>query len=101
MGAGCTNVGRTQKMVMIGNVSESGFHVFPKEEPPPEFTALVHAHSDRLRALLDRPALLAVHWDEGDKEAEVVIMSADPNRDREKPFEAFMLPFPELAGKLQ
>jgi hypothetical protein len=94
----CTNVGRHHKMVLMLGSSEQGFHVVPYEPPPPEFEALVHLHSDRLRALLDRPVILAVHWDEGDAAAIVQGMPADgdPNRDPHKRFEELTLPFPTL-----
>jgi hypothetical protein len=74
----------------------NGFQVFPEEPPPNEFAALVHAHSDRLRALLDRPVILAVHWDAGDACAVVQIMPADSKASHtSKPFAEFELPFPE------
>jgi hypothetical protein len=88
-----TNVGRHGKLVMLAGCSERGFHIMPEEPPPPEFEALVNLHSDRLRALLDKPVILAVHWDEGDAAAIVQIMPTD-RRDPAKPFEELTLPFP-------
>jgi hypothetical protein len=78
--------------VMITRATEHGFGIYPKEPPPTEFSDLLHAHGDRLRALLDKPVVLFVHWEDGDKEATVTIMPADGRPD--DPFKTFMLPFP-------
>ena len=90
-----TNINRQSKTVLMLGVDSIGFHVFPEERPPSEFAALVHVHSDRLRALLDRPIILAVHWDDGDACAVVQIMPADNKASTSKPFAEFELPFPE------
>jgi hypothetical protein len=50
-----TNVGRQKKCILMLGCCEQGFLVVPKEPPPQEFARLVRTHSDRLRALLDRP----------------------------------------------
>jgi hypothetical protein len=60
-----TNIGERHRKVLMIGVNENGFRVFPKEPPPDEFVELVHAHSDRLRALLDNPVVLCVHWGGG------------------------------------
>jgi len=41
---------------------------------------------------MDKPVVLSVHWEDGDKEATVTIMPADGGLD--DPFKKFMLPFP-------
>lgn len=55
-------------------------------------------HGDRLRALLDKPVVLSVHWNNGDAEATVTVMPADgverPD-DGDKPFETLRLQFPD------
>jgi hypothetical protein len=99
-----TNVGQQHKMVLLIKYRAKTFgttlDIYPEEEPPPEFAALASVHADRLRALLDRPVVLAVHWVEGFPEAFVQVMSAgkpgtyDPN----KPFETFTLAFPSEGG---
>jgi hypothetical protein len=76
---------------MIIGANEHGFQVYPKEPPPSEFVDLLHAHEDRLRALMDKPVVLLVHWEDGDKEATVTIMPIDGGPD--DPFKKFMLPF--------
>ena|SRR5262249_18703524 len=78
--------------VMIIGANEHGFGIYPKEPPPSEFIDLLHAHENRLRALMDKPVVLSVHWEDGDKEATVTIMPADGGLD--DPFKKFMLPFP-------
>jgi hypothetical protein len=96
-----TNVGRQKKCVLVFGCCAHGFLVYPKEPPPEEFARLVRTHSDRLRALLDRPVILAVHWDEGDRDAVVQIMPAgEPgtNPDPRTPFEEFALAFPACGG---
>jgi hypothetical protein len=44
-----TNFDRQKKCILMLGSDEQGFQVMPKEPPPEEFIALVHAHSDRLR----------------------------------------------------
>ena len=78
--------------VMIIGANEHGFGIYPKEPPPSEFIDLLHAHEDRLRALMDKPVVLSVHWEDGDKEATVTIMPVDGGP--HDPFKKFMLPFP-------
>jgi hypothetical protein len=68
--------------VVILNASSEGFHVWPKRPPPPEIGAFLQAHHDQLRALLDRPVLLGLCWEDTVVEGE-----------REE-FVAFKLPFP-------
>jgi hypothetical protein len=95
-----TNVGRQKKCILMLGSDEQGFQVMPKELQPEEFVELVHADSDRLRALLHRPVILAVHWDERDNDALVQIMPAGKpgtNPDPNKPF-VFTLAFPETDG---
>ena len=77
--------------VMIIGANEHGFGIYPKEPPPSEFIDLLHAHEDRLRALMDKPVVLSVHWEDGDKEATVTIMPVEVSDDA---FKTFMLPFP-------
>ena len=72
------------RKVMIIGADEHGFGIYPKEPPPSEFIDLLHAHEDRLRALMDKPVVLSVHWEDGDKEA----------TGAQDPFKKFMLPFP-------
>jgi hypothetical protein len=64
-----TNKGAVNKCVMICNADQERFYIIPEEEPPPEFADLVRVHEDRLRALLDRPVILVVHWSSGDAKA--------------------------------
>jgi hypothetical protein len=80
------------RKVLITGANEHGFQVYPKEPPPSEFIDLLHAHEDRLRALMDKPVVLCVHWEDGDKEASVTIMPVDGRPD--DLFKKFMLPFP-------
>jgi len=85
-------------MVMMLGVSPDGFYVQTgpgkkQPPPPPEFVALTELHTERLRALLDKPVLLTVDWNDGDDVATVTVIpteSEDPNA----PFERFTLPFP-------
>jgi hypothetical protein len=57
--------------------------------PPPEFGELPALHEERLLALIDQPVLLAIYWDDGDRNALVSIIPAAPN----EPFKTFLLPF--------
>ena len=77
--------------VMITRATEHGFLLYPNEPPPTEFSDLLHAHGDRLRALMDKPVVLSVHWEDGDKEATVTIMPVEVS---DAAFKKFMLPFP-------
>ena len=61
------------KLLIIG-VDEDGFSVYPKERPPDEAIELIQHHGDRLRALLDKPVILQVTWEDGDDMAVVRIM---------------------------
>jgi hypothetical protein len=97
-----TNIGRREKTVLILGDSEEGFSICPKEPPPDEFVELVHTHEERLRALLDRPVILAAHWEDGDSEAVVQVMPANHDADPQKAFEEFALPFPmQWSGRAQ
>jgi hypothetical protein len=89
----CTNVGRHSKLILMFGSGEDEFRILPKEKPPEEFEGLVRVHYGRLRALLDKPVILAVQWDEGDPSAVVQIMPAD-GKPSGKPFEEFTLLFP-------
>jgi hypothetical protein len=40
---------------------------------------------------MDKPVVLSVHWEDGDKEATVTIMPVEASGDA---FKKFMLPFP-------
>jgi hypothetical protein len=76
--------------------SEEGIRVASKPSRP--LIALVQAHEDRLRALLDKPVVLGVNWDDGDSEAVVTVIPADErllDEDGDKPFVKLTLPFPE------
>src|SRR5215831_5584868 len=48
------------RKVMIIGADEHGFGIYPKEPPPSEFIDLLHAHEDRLRALMDKPVVLSL-----------------------------------------
>jgi hypothetical protein len=93
------------KLVIIG-VNEEGFQMLG---PPPDnmeqATALIQYHDERLRALIDKPVLLCVSWENGDHEAVVTIMPADgkpPENDEtgDKPFEKFTLPIPRAIRRI-
>jgi hypothetical protein len=79
--------------ILILGDSPDGFAVYPPLPPPSEFIALTHAHSTRLRALLDKPVILAVHWNAGDRAAIVQIMPTKSRPDEK--FVEFTLPFPD------
>jgi hypothetical protein len=92
-----TNAGRQEKLILMLGSDEQGFHVIPEEPPPEEFVALARAHGDRLRVLLDRPVILAVHWNEGDSDALVQIIPVKTD-DSKRRFEEFTLAFPAVDG---
>jgi hypothetical protein len=90
-------------IILIG-VNEDGWMLLrdPNDDtrPPPETAFLLAEHEDRLRALLDKPVILAIHWEDGDNEALVTVIPAeDPEamatRDLDEKFERFTLRFPE------
>ena len=85
----------TDNLVLILGDSSKGFSVYPKAPPPAEFVALTHAHSDRLRALLDKPVMLAVHWGNGDQSAIVQVVPVDLKSGPNEKFVEFKLPFPD------
>jgi hypothetical protein len=59
----------------------------------PEFIGLMNTHGDRLRALMKKPVLVTVHWEDGDQEAFLTSMPVN-EKDPNKVFENFKLPFP-------
>jgi hypothetical protein len=77
-------------IVIIG-VDDHGWSIWPKRPPPPELLSFLAEHHDRLRALMDKPVLLNVFWDDGDEDATVSILTdeGDPGT----PFKTFRLPF--------
>ena len=79
--------------LLIIRIDEDGFSVYPKERPPDEAIELIQHHSDRLRALLDKPVILQVTWEDGDDMAVVRIMPVSCKHPDE-PFETIELRFP-------
>jgi hypothetical protein len=61
--------------------------------PPAEFGDILALHEERLLALIDRPVLLAIYWDAGDRNALVSIIPADGSAATNEPFKTFLLPF--------
>jgi hypothetical protein len=81
-------------MVMMIGVDAVGFKIYKKDFPvAPEFYDLLATHGDRLRALLDKPVILTVHWDDGDEEAVVTVI--DPSPGGNELFQKVRLPFPQ------
>jgi hypothetical protein len=82
--------------VLITGVTAEGFHIAKQSFPLPlEFDDLLAAHGQRLKALLDRPVLVAITWDDGDDVAAATII--DPELAPDALFEVVQLPFPEAA----
>jgi hypothetical protein len=86
---------------LLTGAGEHGFRVHPNpdfDRPSDELVALLNAHEDQLRALLDT-ALATVTWGPGDTSACVIVMPLDDDYywegDDERPFPKFSLPFPE------
>ena len=77
---------------VLTGTSPKGFHMMAK--PSPEFTALVQEHSGRLQALLYKPVLLAITWEDEASHALVRIVLADRKDHWDEKFESFTLPFP-------
>ena len=85
-------------MVMLNGVEGDGLVCYKgpgSAHNKPEFAALVNAHKARLYALLDKPVVVTVHWDDGDSEALFSIMPTGGKIDPKKKFETFTLPFPQ------
>ena len=76
-------------VIVLTGVSEEGIYAW--EEPPQRGIELIHAHEDRLRALLDKPIMVSLHWEDGDEEATATVMLDMPS---DAPFVKFKLPFP-------
>jgi hypothetical protein len=99
-----TNVNKRSKCVMISNASgissgEAIYGLIPEEPPPVEFTALLHEHGAKVRELLEREVILAVHWAEGASHAVVQIIPAGKpgTHDPGEEFAEIELPFPPEA----
>jgi hypothetical protein len=76
--------------ITILGVNNHGWSVYPKEPPPPGTAEFLAQHHDRLRALMDRLAvLLGLDWEDG--EAEVLVTVVDGGRGEE--FDTFRLPW--------
>ena len=81
-----------RNVLMLTGVSADGIRSY--KQPNEEQTAFIQANHDRLRALLDKPVILTVHWDDGDADALVTIMPDDMGADPHKPFDKLRLPVP-------
>jgi hypothetical protein len=80
--------------VIVAGITADGFHIAKKCFPlPPEFDDLLVAHGQQLRALLDRPVLVAITWNDGDDAATATVV--DPTVVHE--FKTVRLPFPEAS----
>jgi hypothetical protein len=82
--------------IVILGVDDIGWQIWPRRPPPPEVPLFLAKHHDRLRALMDKPVLLNVFWNYGDRDATVSIIPADDpaKTDLNEPFKTFRLPFP-------
>ena len=81
--------------LILVNATQEGFRM--QGELTVAGAILLHAHQDRLRALLDKPVILTLHWDDGDDYAQVCVHACD--RLRTRPImratdKRFTLPFP-------
>ena len=92
----------TRNHFMLTRCNAEGFLVYTgadKEPLPDDGIALINEHTERLRALLDKPVILSVTWEDGDPEALVRIIPAEnrecSEEEAKKPFEKFTLPFPK------
>jgi hypothetical protein len=86
----------TNAMLLIG-ITEKGIQSFKR--PTPAGAALVEAHYERLAALLDKPVMISIHWEDGAAEATARIIPADGNDHGNEPFQSFTLPFPKHSRK--
>ena len=93
---------RPDHTVMIEGPCGDGFTVEGNEPTaPPELVGLIALHVDRLRALIDKPVVVCLHWNDGDGEANVVVVPADESLPRkiraqqwQRLIDRFTLPFP-------
>jgi hypothetical protein len=78
---------------MLTGVNANDIQVYhPHKKSNAELIRLVQCHNDRLIALLDKPVILAVTWEDNDVTANVIVIPCEGDPD--KPFEQFALPFP-------
>src|SRR5262245_54132099 len=84
--------------VILAGINADGFQVvFPRkpEQMPEGGIDLIQKHSDRLRAILDMPVLVSMHWEDGDEVATCSIIPANGKADDpDEPFKTFTLKFP-------
>jgi hypothetical protein len=99
---------RTENCVCIWGWDEDGF-LLTNGPAPDEFWELAEAHADRLRAILDKPALIDVGWALGDDEAVVRVLPIEGWRCKKPDYFAFnrfrtdlicrfKLPFPKKSS---
>jgi hypothetical protein len=97
----CWEVSGMQHCVWIERVDEHGFRVrFETKKLPIEYQEMIpefiSLHRDRLRALLDKPVILHVTWNDGYDRARVSVMPADHvPKEQRIPVQSFTVPFPE------
>jgi hypothetical protein len=66
----------------------TGFHLLGNPADAPEGAVeLVQEHQERLRALLDKPVILTLHWEDGAKTATCTVIPACEPNDRDKPYD--------------
>jgi hypothetical protein len=84
----------SNKLLIIG-VTEDGFSIFKRSQFDRRAAiAFLNFYEDRLRALLDKPILICVTWDDGDSAVAINVSTTDHT-----PFENFTLPFPAKATR--
>ena len=84
-------------MVMIAGFTETdGVHcVGPPSANHRQVLELIRYHQDRLRALLDEPVVLTIHWENGDRKALVTIVPVGGKIDPNGKFETVSLSIPD------
>jgi hypothetical protein len=85
--------------VLIAAADATGFHLYGNPADAPEGAVeLIQKHQDRLRALLDKPVLLTLHWEDRAKTATCTVIPVREPKDWDKPddepFRTFELAMP-------
>jgi hypothetical protein len=78
---------------LIIGANADGFRTFKR--PESALIRLLEAHDELLTAIISKPAVVAVYWDDDETSATFTIIPCDcTEEDANKPFATFTLPFP-------
>ena len=74
--------------VLIAAADATGFHLYGNPADAPKGAVeLIQKHDEFLRALLEKPVIVTLHWEDEAKTATCTVIPACEPNDRDKPYD--------------